>query len=865
MKHFIDIFLNIRKALYFPTRLLSMAGILINEPDFQLMAFSQSPNNSEKKPVIRAGRRRTAGPSGGPTERSSAPQRPRKESGGFPPSTGGGIPRPSGTSTNLPSLGGLSRSTKGLGCLGIFLIIALVLYVLISGIDLSSIFGTNDSQYETGDVSPWLEQPTENVTAPTIRPTIRPSGSQSTAGGDTWLVLLYQDADDKVLEQDIYVDLNEAERIGSSKNVTIIAQVDRYYGGYSGDGNWTTTKRFLVTRDNDLTRVGSQLIADLGEANMADGQTLVDFATWALKQYPADKVALILSDHGMGWPGGWSDSSATGRGDSQLPLASAIGDQMYLHEINAALAEIRAQTGLEKFEIIGMDACLMGHIEVLDALADDGRYAVTSQETEPSLGWAYAAFLEKLTSNPEMNGAELGTYIVDSYIEDDERILDDNARADLVGRGSPLSGFYGGLPSADQIVHQLTPTTTLSVIDLSAMPALIDSFNNFSFVLQGINQRAIAQARSYSQSFTSIFGSNVPPSYIDLGHFVQLTAQAAGENKVTQAAEQVLDALNQAVVIEKHGSKRPAASGISIYFPNSQLYQTNEAGPRSYTIAANQFVQDSLWDEFLAFHYTNKSFQADQRSVIIPAAGETVRGPASGGISVTPLQLSSNNVRYDSSVILSSDIAGENIGYIKLLVGYLDEASNSIYVADCDYLDVTAVLELDGVYYPDWGAENFTLEFEWQPILYRLSDGENAALALFSPTVYGQTREEAVYMVDGIYTDKSGGDTRYARLFFSDGILHQVFGFTGTDATGAPHEIIPQPGDTFTILDRWMDLDSEGNVSQTEQLEGETLTFGDEMFTWQEVYAPAGKYVIGYLVEDLDGQGKTTFSMITVE
>ena len=45
------------------------------------------------------------------------------------------------------------------------------------------------------------------------------------------------------------------------------------------------------------------------------------------------------------------------------------------------------------FELIGMDACLMGHLEVLTMLASHARYAVVSQETEPALGWAYAAFL----------------------------------------------------------------------------------------------------------------------------------------------------------------------------------------------------------------------------------------------------------------------------------------------------------------------------------------------------------------------------------------------------------------------------------------------------------------------------------------
>ena len=75
------------------------------------------------------------------------------------------------------------------------------------------------------------------------------------ASGQTWTVMLYQDADDKILEQDIYVDLNEAERVGSTDRVNIVAQMDRFKGGYKGDGNWTGAGRFYVTQDDDLSRV----------------------------------------------------------------------------------------------------------------------------------------------------------------------------------------------------------------------------------------------------------------------------------------------------------------------------------------------------------------------------------------------------------------------------------------------------------------------------------------------------------------------------------------------------------------------------------------------------------------------------------
>ena len=143
---------------------------------------------------------------------------------------------------------------------------------------------------------------------------------------------------------------------------------------------------------------------------MSDPRTLVDFVTWAMKTYPADKYALILSDHGMGWPGGWSDGDSPGGGNRNrnIPLTMAIDSNLFLMDLDTALGEIRSQTGLDKFELIGMDACLMGQLEVFSALAPHARYAVASQETEPALGWAYTSFLDTLTQNPDVSGADLG-------------------------------------------------------------------------------------------------------------------------------------------------------------------------------------------------------------------------------------------------------------------------------------------------------------------------------------------------------------------------------------------------------------------------------------------------------------------------
>jgi len=834
----------------------------------RLFAKRAGSSGQEDKETVRVRRRRRsepAGPEG--RERAEAPRRrkpdDRERAAPRPGGTGGGQRPP--VRPSLPSggqfIGGGRRPP--------LLVIGLLLVVAVCVISVMLLLGPRDS----GDVaftpptpvSDSFQPVVPDTPTPPLEPFIPPSTSSE---GGTWLVMLYQDADDKILEQDIYVDLNEAERVGSSDRVHIVAQVDRFQAGYQGDGNWSSTKRFYITQDDDLQRVHSQQVADLGEVNMSDGATLVDFVTWAVETFPADKHVLILSDHGMGWPGGWSDPAPGGRADRSIPLSAALGDELYLMELDEALGEIRARTGLEKFELIGMDACLMGHLEVFSALAPHARYAVASQEVEPALGWAYTGFLEALQRNPDISGADLGRLIVQSYIQSDQRIVDDQARADFLRQGSPMGGLFGGFggPTADQLVQQLGKNITLTAIDLEAMPELMGSVNDLAFTLQEVKQPLVAQARTYAQSFTSVFGSNVPPSYIDLGNFVQLVARESPNPNLAPAVDRVLAALNRAVIAEKHGPNKPGASGVSIYFPNSQLYQSPVTGPESYTAIARRFADESLWDDFLAYHYTGRPFEPATQAVVVPERGTTISAPGAGQIEVSPVTLSDSVAAPGRPVILSTDIRGQNVGYVFLFVGFYDRESNAIFVADTDYLESDDTREIDGVYYPDWGEDvDFTMEFEWEPLVYAIDDGVDSVVALFTPQTYGATFEEATYTVEGVYTYADGGESRYARLYFRDGVLRQVFGFTGEGGTGAPREIIPQAGDTFTVLEKWMDLDQSGKVTQVATQEGGTLTFGDQMFTWEELDAAPGEYIVGFNVQDLDGNGNEVFGVVVVE
>ena len=829
-------------------------------------------SNDEPRTVTTQRRRRSDTPAGS-RDRADAPtrdQRPSSSSGGSRPPAGGGGGYSSGGGGGgyRPSLGGGGRPGNPLLLIGLMVVLLLCVgpFLLFNGFS------------GDGGGAQIVEAPSSENAAPviaTVRPTRpaqpAPSINLTSVGdpGQKWLIMLYQDADDKILEKDIFIDLNEAERIGSNAQVQIVSQIDRYRGGFDGDGDWHGARRYYVTQDDNLARLGSELVEELGEVNMASGDTLIDFVTWAVSNYPADKYVLILSDHGMGWPGGWSDPNPGGDGggaDVNAPIAQALGNQMYLAEIDDALARARAAAGVDKFELIGMDACLMGHLEVMSALAAHANFAVLSQETEPALGWAYASFLNTLQQNPGIDGGQLGQLIVSSYIDEDARITDEQQRLDLYGRGGGLFGL-GSVPSARETAAQMGRNVTLAALDLRQTAALLDSVNQFAYALQEAPQKNVAKARGYAQSFTSIFGAEAPASYIDLGHFVQLVEQVAGSGTVSDAGKAVLAALDQTVLAGKNGPDKAGATGVSVYFPTSQLYKSPIAGPPSYSVVAERFAQDSLWDDFLAFHYSGRQFQPGSTQLAAPEAA-AVRAPGAGQIRVGAIEKSGEVARPGEPVTLRATVDGDNIGYIYIFTGFYDRAASSIFVADQDYLDSGDTREVNGVYYPAWGEGAFTVEFPWEPLMFAIDDGANRVTVALQPESYGATVEDAIYSVDGLYTYGADGEQRRARLYFRDGVLQQVLGFThdaGDTVSGAPREIIPAVGDAFTPDELWLDLDASGRVIGRYTEAADTLTFGAEPMRWIELDAAVGDYVVGFIVEDLDGNKQEVYTQVRVE
>ena len=128
-----------------------------------------------------------------------------------------------------------------------------------------------------------------------------------------WTVLIFMAADNN-LESFALKDIAELERIGSTDNVNVIVQLDRAEDYVVTVDDWQDTRRFLIQAgsDDDVETIESLELENIGETNTGDPATLADFAIWGIENYPAERYALIVWDHGGAWLGIATDDSADG-------------------------------------------------------------------------------------------------------------------------------------------------------------------------------------------------------------------------------------------------------------------------------------------------------------------------------------------------------------------------------------------------------------------------------------------------------------------------------------------------------------------------------------------------------------------------
>jgi hypothetical protein len=269
-----------------------------------------------------------------------------------------------------------------------------------------------------------------------------------------------------------------------------------------------------------------------------------------IQRHPGSRYALIISDHGASWPGVGGDESA-GR------------DPLQLAEMRLGIAQGLERAGVDKLDLLGFDACLMATYEVASNLAPVADRMVASEELEPGHGWDYGA-LDVVADDPGAGADELGREIVDRFGDQAE---DEGTESDI----------------------------TLSLLDLTRMPALDEAVGSFSRAL-GDEVEQVAPVVGNERARALGFGRSPDPAQdthmTDLGLLVQDIGDRA--DSVSDEADAVVSALDEVVVGSVRGDATSDATGLSIYFPPQASL---------YSPAYDAVAPGGAWSGFLARYY----------------------------------------------------------------------------------------------------------------------------------------------------------------------------------------------------------------------------------------------------------------------
>jgi len=360
-------------------------------------------------------------------------------------------------------------------------------------------------------------------------------------------VLVYMNADND-LEQFGILNMNQMEVVGSTSRVKIVVQIDRSPSYDSSNGNWSDTRRYLITKDSNSQLIQSQLVEDMGEVDMGNPDSLRDFVEWGQQNYPANRYALVIWNHGSGW----RTASVSG---GAIPKAVSYDDtnnsQIETVDLPAALATNT------RLDLVAFDACDMQMLEVLYEMRNSAGVIVGSEGATPGDGYPYDRWLRRLLSNPTMSSESLGSTMVTEYVN-----------------------YYSGAAEVTQSAIRTNRIPSVAAAADQLADALIPHADS--------DANALAAARNAAQAYDY-------PEYKDLVHYSQLTKQRIGDQAVADAADALAAAVEQAVIREAHtGSSLSNSHGLSIWAPSPLEYSS-----RSESYGALECSADYSWDEWL--------------------------------------------------------------------------------------------------------------------------------------------------------------------------------------------------------------------------------------------------------------------------
>lgn len=381
---------------------------------------------------------------------------------------------------------------------------------------------------------------------------------------NTWTAMLYMDGDTNLCGA--YPGLIErierelGDKIGANGFLNVLVLIDRIPGYCNGDGS---TLRYHVRPGGNYLEGMDRW--NMGELNMGDPQTLIDFATWSMRNYPAEHYYLAIDDHGGGVSGiSWDDSN--------LDVTKKV-DKLTNPEIYSALKTITQNSGA-KLDVLAYEACLMGLFENVY----DARRFVDYIFLFPTVNYtnkaSYPSYLKDARFQATTTGRALGDIMFDVYYE--------------------------------TVNRKAYAMTLVDVRYVDALHATLNAWANALGAALPTGRAQITLARNIAQRVDSNQdGSlNEDDQFFDLW---DLADKLAAQGIAVAESNALKRAIESAVVRQANRSSGALdysrSHGLTIYWP-----QTTSGWYRAYVDdAIYTSTRDGSWDDFLRSYFGDRN------------------------------------------------------------------------------------------------------------------------------------------------------------------------------------------------------------------------------------------------------------------
>lgn len=372
------------------------------------------------------------------------------------------------------------------------------------------------------------------------------------------LVLLFYMGADNSLAAQLSTSLEEIAAAGLPSSTQILIQAD-----FPIDG----TRRMMLA-GNKLVELGA-----VGKLDSTSGAVIADFVAWSRRTFPAQRYGLVISSHADGWRNAGSLRGSLISDDDAGKKGNAIEIAAWIKGANASFDGY-----YRPLELLVLDACSMGSIEMAYEFRDCANYTVLSQAFVPAAGMPLGKILDSIDSAgvSKLENKALGRLFCEEYRK---KYIDATVKIPATISMINNAGFTAFMPKLHNYLAQIYAEKQLYA------PVLANLRDSLQIESEDAPAQFVVQAFERAES----------RDLLDL-----VTRARNPLPSVTLQTDQLLSVFSGLIEVNYRSSWHfPDANGLSIAFPDQTTFIQEYVGlaPAHYFLL--KFCQDTLWDELL--------------------------------------------------------------------------------------------------------------------------------------------------------------------------------------------------------------------------------------------------------------------------